>query len=142
MTKDVLIRIKGSHLMNEDQEMLELMVLGQYYFRNGKHFLVYDEVMEEGGKPVHNVVKITENLVEISKNGQVESKMRFEKDKKEMSRYVTPFGEIWMGLDTKKIQMQQEADSLQLEVQYALELNYEHTSDCTLCMEVSSVEGA
>ena len=70
MTKEVLIRISGSHYIESDPEadLLELIVPGEYYFRNGKHYLIYDEVMEENMAPVHNVVKIADKMMEITKN--------------------------------------------------------------------------
>ena len=49
MDKEVLIHVRGLQTMDADgeQEPLEIVVPGQYYFRNGSHYLRYEEVMEE-----------------------------------------------------------------------------------------------
>ena len=43
MDKEVLIHVRGLQTMDADgeQEPLEIVVPGQYYFRNGSHYLRY-----------------------------------------------------------------------------------------------------
>ena len=45
MDKEVLIHVRGLQTMDADgeQEPLEIVVPGQYYFRNGSHYLRYEE---------------------------------------------------------------------------------------------------
>ena len=49
MNKDVLIHVRGLQMMNvgDDQEPIEIIVPGQYYFRNGSHYLRYEEILDE-----------------------------------------------------------------------------------------------
>ena len=46
MDKEVLIHVRGLHMMEEDgeQEPVEIVVPGEYYFRNGSHYLRYEEI--------------------------------------------------------------------------------------------------
>ena len=45
MTKDVLLSIKGLQIgENEQNDTIEVISPGDYYFRNGKHFFMYEEV--------------------------------------------------------------------------------------------------
>ena len=49
MTKDVLLRIQGLQFLqeeNENPEPVEMITSGDYYKRNGKHYVLYDEEME------------------------------------------------------------------------------------------------
>ena len=47
MTKDVLLSIKGLQIgENEQNDTIEVISPGDYYFRNGKHFFMYEEVMD------------------------------------------------------------------------------------------------
>ena len=43
MQKEVLIHVRGLQMMDAqgDQEPIEIVVAGQYYFRNGSHYLRY-----------------------------------------------------------------------------------------------------
>ena len=56
MTKEVLLTISGLHyettgLVDEDEnenEPIEVITPATYYLKNGKHYVVYDEVVEIG----------------------------------------------------------------------------------------------
>ena len=50
MTKDVLVSISGLHTdvmqeTEEENEAIEVVNPANYYFRNGKHYIVYDETV-------------------------------------------------------------------------------------------------
>ena len=49
MNKDVLIHVRGLQMMETDdaQEPIEIVVPGQYYFRNGSHYLRYEEMLDD-----------------------------------------------------------------------------------------------
>ena len=51
MEKEVLIHVKGLHMMDtpEGDEPIEIVVPGEYYFRNGSHYLRYEEMLDEQG---------------------------------------------------------------------------------------------
>ena len=59
MDKNVLIHVRGLQMMEvgEEQEPIELVVPGQYYFRNGSHYLRYEEILDEGSEPTINYIK-------------------------------------------------------------------------------------
>ena len=41
-----------------------------------------------------------------------------------------------MGIDTRQIQMKEEEDRIQVEIDYELEMNYEHLADCNIKMNI------
>ena len=45
MTRGVLISISGSQCTNGEPEEIEMMVTGDYYEKNGKRYVVYEEIM-------------------------------------------------------------------------------------------------
>ena len=47
MTKEVLVKISGLQFAGEaENEPVEVITTGDYYKRNGKHYILYDEIME------------------------------------------------------------------------------------------------
>lgn len=100
MDKEVLIHVRGLQTMDADgeQEPLEIVVPGQYYFRNGSHYLRYEEVMEDFAEPTVNYIKISRKGMEVRKKGVVNVHMVFEQGKKNMTYYTTPYGTIEMGI--------------------------------------------
>ena len=70
MTKEVLLTISGLQMIEDGQsEPVELVTAGDYYFRNGKHYILYDEVTEGSSQHTRNVVKIGKERLEVSKKG-------------------------------------------------------------------------
>lgn len=46
MTKDVLVSVRGAHIADGETNNLEVITAGSYYFKNGKHYIIYDEILE------------------------------------------------------------------------------------------------
>lgn len=142
MTKDVLVKISGLHAMEQDNDQIEVITAGDYFLKNGKHYVVYEEAVEGFEENVRNTVKISDNKMEIRKQGAAMAQMIFEKDKKNLTRYVTPLGEMLVEITTNQIDMEEEEDSLKVCVNYALDINYQHVSDCKILLNISSREKA
>lgn len=145
MEKDVLISIRGlQYLMDEEsgeQEPVEVMTTGLYYKKNGHHFLIYDEATEGFDMMTHNMIKFTENALEVRKRGLIDVHMIFEEDKKNISFYHTPYGIINMGVAATKVRMKETPDQILLKAEYALDINDSYVGDCVIDIEVRPREG-
>ena len=96
--RDRLITIRGVHTVDEEDNDVEMIVRGDYYQKNGKHYVLYEELIEGFKEPVKNIIKITSTSMDITKKGTAITHMLFEKNRKNVSCYSTPFGEIVVGL--------------------------------------------
>lgn len=137
MEKEVLICVKGIHAMDENGERvpIEMVVPGEYYFRNGSHYLRYEEILEDSGEPTVNYVKISDKGLEVRKKGLVNVHMVFEPGKRNVSYYTTPFGTLKMGICATGVDVEQQENTLRVKANYSLDMNEEHASDCSLMIE-------
>ena len=144
MTKEVLVTISGLQIMSmaEDSEPVEVITAGDYYKKNNKHYVIYDEVTEGFDGTTKNIIKLQEDCVDITKRGITNVHMVFEKNKKNITCYQTPFGNLMLGIDAKNISIKEDEHDISVNVEYALELNYEHIADCTVKMAIQSKEGS
>ena len=141
MTKDVLLYIKGLQFEGEhDASDVEIVTPAEYYEKNGSHYVMYEEATEGFEEKIKNIIKWNGNTLELTKRGLVNVHMMFEEKKKNLTDYRTPFGSILVGIDTKKIRIQEEDARILVNVDYALEINYEHLSDCKISMKVQAKE--
>lgn len=139
MTKEVFVSISGLQFAKEEEnEPIEVITSGDYYKRNGKHYIIYEEVMEGGEQPTKNVIKLGDAFLDITKKGAANVHMMFEKDKKNVTYYYTPYGSLLIGIDAKKVDVQETEHSIDVRVDYALEVNYEHMADCSIKMNIQS----
>ena len=140
MTKNVIISITGLQFEAEVDEAIEVVSRGEYHFRNGKHFLTYEELMEEEAAVNRCVMKISESGVELTKHGVSNVHMLFEKGNTNLTYYNTPYGELLLTIITKDIQIVEEENHLSLVLHYNLDMNYQHVSECELRVEVEAIQ--
>ena len=140
MNKDVLIHVRGLQLMETDdeQEPIEIVVPGLYYFRNGSHYLRYEEMLDDSAQTTVNYIKMSSEGVEIRKQGQVNVHMVFEQGKKNKTFYNTPYGTLQMGIAATGLELKESEDDIQMKVDYALDMNEEHVADCYLTVQAQS----
>lgn len=139
MTKEVLVSISGLQYAEEmDNEPVEIITSGDYYRKNGKHYVIFEEVMEGFEETTKNIVKIGDEFLDITKRGTANVHMMFEKNKKNVTYYYTPYGSLLIGIEATKIDVKETEQDIHVTVDYALEVNYEHMADCTIKMNVKS----
>ena len=141
MDKNVLIHIRGLQMMEptDEQEPIELVVPGQYYFKNGSHYLRYEELKDEtSAEPTVNYIKISSKAVEVRKKGLVNVHMVFERGKKNMTYYSTPYGTVEMGIAATGVMIEESENGIDMKVDYALEMNEEYVADCYLTVSAQS----
>lgn len=140
MTKEVQLTITGLQAApGEEEDAVELVTTGEYYFRNRKHFLIYDEPVEGYEKPNHNMVKFAPGYLELTKKGVTESHMIFEIGKKHITPYHTPFGSLLLGLDAKRVDIMESDDYICVNAAYALDVNEEFLADCDICIKIKAL---
>lgn len=144
MNKDVLIHVRGLQMMETDdaQEPIEIVVPGQYYFRNGSHYLRYEEMLDDTAETTVNYIKMSPNGVEVRKQGQVNVHMVFEEGKKNKTFYNTPYGTLQMGISATGLELKESEDGIQMKVDYALDMNEEYVADCYLTVQAQSKDSA
>ena len=138
MTKDVLITIRGVHTLDHEDNDVEMIIRGDYYQKNGKHYILYEEILEGAEERVKNVIKISPSSMDIIKKGVTNSRMLFEKNKKNLSCYSTPVGNLLIGIQANHFYVEEQENSIKVNVDYSLDINYEHMSDCRICVDVQS----
>lgn len=142
MTKDVLITIAGMHTDAIDKGDLtdgpiEVVTPANYFCKNGKHYILFDEVAEGIPGVTKNKIKITgDQMIEIMKTGITNTHMVFEAEKEHLAGYKTPYGQLMMGIHTKNIEVTEEEDRICAEIQYNLSVNEEMIAECEIRMEI------
>ena len=139
MTKDVLITICGIQKRDgETDEPIETVTPGEYYFRNGKHYILYEEVQEGIAEVTKCMIKIGDDSVDLSKKGASGVHMIFQRDKKTRTSYQTPYGSLMLGFDSKMIRVLESEDMIHLNLEYDLEVEEEHLAEGSLTLKVQA----
>lgn len=148
MTQDVLLTISGLHDIAEleqegESEEIEVITPATYYWKNGKHYILFDEVVEGIPGVIKNKIKITgDETMEILKSGITNAHMVFEKNKSNLTYYETPYGQIHVGIHTRDVDVSVQDDLISVEVEYGLDINHEAQADCRISMNIRPKEDA
>lgn len=141
MTKDVLLSIKGLQFEGaNDISDLETITAAEYFKKNNNHYVIYEEATEGYRDRTKNIIKWNSETLDLTKRGLINVHMIFEEKKKNITDYRTPFGSILIGIDTHQIQVKEREKEIDVSVDYALEINYEHLADCKISMNVRAKE--
>lgn len=137
MKCEVIAAIRGlQFLEEEDGEQIEVITPAEYYLRNGAHYLIYEEVDEDNGARTKNMLKFKDHLLELTKKGAVNVHMIFEEQKKNITSYGTPFGNIMIGIDTSRVSMEEQENKIRIQAEYSMDVNYERLADCRIQVEI------
>ena len=140
MKKDVLIKIKG--VQQDDTGEInssETVAHGEYYFRNGSHYILYEETDEDSGGKVKSSLKLKGNTLELVKKGTVDSRMTFESGKSHTADYATPFGMLRMETVTSRILFSEREERFQIKAEYELWANGTFVSKCKLTIDLEPI---
>jgi len=144
MPEKILFRVRGLHALADDEEKkqdeIEVINVADYYYKDGAHYIHYEEIMDGTEGLTKNMVKVKPDKVEIIKKGAVRSHMVFESGKTNESLYYMPEGQLQMAVDTKSVEIREEENGLVVQIQYAMLMNYQKVADCDLTMAVERKE--
>lgn len=131
MNNEVLITIKGMQFGSDDaSESIADVYEGKFFEREGIKYLMYYENIEGTEQDTKCLIKIGINEVSVTKRGAVNVEMPFKVGRKQLTNYDTSFGGFTLGFKTKNITCQEAEESLTLDIDYKLEMNYEYLADC------------
>ena len=141
MTKEIILTISGLHATDgETDDPVEVITPAEYFFKNGKHYVIYDEVMEGIEGSVKSKIKFTENSVELMRTGAASTRMVFEEEKEHVALYHTPMGPLSISLYTEKLISSIEEEKIKLEIHYSLKAEEQVVTESSVIIEICPKE--
>ena len=138
MDRDVLVTISGIQRMGDPtgEEPVEVITPAQYFFKNGKHYVLYDEVQEGETKVTRNTLQFKDRYLSVTKHGAENVHMVIESEKQNVTYYHTPVGMLHISLDGQRVNVSDTEESISVDARYGLDINYEHVANCELKIDV------
>lgn len=144
MTRDIILSITGLQYQvgiggeGVEAAPVEVVTPASYYRKNGKHYVLYEEAEEGTREVTKSTIKINHEMVEVLKRGFTNVHMIFERNRKNMACYDTPFGNLLVGITAHKVDVRESEDNIDVEVDYSFDVNYSFLADCTINMNLKS----
>lgn len=139
MKKDVILTIKGAieNVDIEDADDVELITSGNYYEKNGKKYIIYEESEVTGfGEGIKTMLKIDGDKVTMTRGGERGTIMEFEAGKTHLGHYETPFGSFTVSTITDRLRVALKETSGEIDIDYFVDVNNVPQSKNSLSVKI------
>lgn len=137
MTKEVLLSIAGSQSLDIGSDSIEMVTVANYYKRNGRHFVLYDEVPEGEDSVIKNTLRFDETFFEMTKKGGVNAQLLFNPKQSNSTYYETMVGPMNMNITTMTYQLEEKEGYIEVYIKYVLEINYSYSSENEIWIRIA-----
>ncbi len=125
MIKDVIIDIKTEQTVDGNTDSIEFTTDGKFGVRDGSYFISYDEsqLLEVDGQIKTTVFIKPDNSVVMQRNGSYNSRMVIEKGVRNNCFYITPMGELLLGIFGEKVVADLTDNGGKISMNYTIDTN-------------------
>ena len=129
MDENVVIKISGLQIVENTGDNVEVIAKGKHYLKKDKHYLLYEEYENDENTKTSNMIKFNNDIVEITRKGQVDGKLIFQENQKKQSLYSTPMGDLLIEVLTKEIEVSDDDDDVNIKIKYQIHVDGNKVSD-------------
>lgn len=108
-----------------------------YYEKSGSCYILYEEPAQDSGTVTRSAIKLKGSVLEMTRRGEIHSRMIFEAGKSHLTDYFTPYGTLRMEILTKALEISRRDNGLEAVLDYTLYLDGQFLSDCKLTVSMN-----
>ena len=140
--KDVWISISNKQNDGREQGDSTLMfdTAGYYFFDDGVGVLSYQESELTGLEGTRTSVMVMPNQVVVDRDGMLTGRMVFREGVRDAVPYATPYGQMMLGIDTRKIRHNFNENGGDMEIDYVTDLGHAYVMKNKFRISVKEME--
>lgn len=139
MKKKAIITVK-SNVSAEDDDLIEVITVGDFYINDDGFKVVYDETKLSGMEGTRTTMLIHEDCFELIREGTTETRMEFKYKQSSTSLYKTPYGILDIDIETKKLCIDVNENGGKIETIYGLIVGDQQALKTNLNIEIKIKE--
>lgn len=143
MMKDVWISISNRQTGGpEEENTMVFDTAGHYFFDNGVGVLSYQESELTGLDGTRTSVMVMPDQVVVDRDGMLTGRMIFREGVRDSFPYSTPYGQMLLGIDTRRIRHHFDENGGDVEIDYVTDLAHTYVSKNKFRISVKEMEKA
>ncbi len=143
MMKDVWISISNRQSGGQEEEdTLVFNTAGHYFFDDGVGVLSYQESELTGLEGTRTSVMVMPNQVVVDRDGMLTGRMVFREGTRDSFPYNTPYGQMLLGIDTRRIRHNFNENGGDVEIDYVTDLANYYVTRNKFRISVKEMENA
>ncbi len=108
----------------------------EYFIKNDSHYILYEEHLDDAPEATKNIIKLKNNILELTKKGAANVHMVFEPGREHTTLYSTPFGTLPLGIRTDTVAGALAEDGLKILAEYSLTSQGVCVSRCKISIKI------
>ena len=122
---NVIISIRGQQAyQGADEESVELVTEGLLRPECGGYTLSYQESEVTGMAGTLTTFQIEKDCITLIRAGEVNSQMVFQEGRRHLSMYETPYGQLALGVNTRRMRADLNDKGGDIEIDYNIEIDH------------------
>ena len=121
---------------DNSNENIELITRGEFEYENSLFYIDYDESEATGLDGCHTNIEIGADYLSLSRTGNITTDMLYIQGRKTYSMYNTPFGQMMVGIYTKRLDIDIDEKGGDINIEYSIDLNDKPCGNNTLKINV------
>lgn len=113
---------------------------GEYYEKGEAHYCLYEEQPEGWDEPCKVMLKWKNNLLERHIRGEAASHLVFEQGRCHRNFYHTPFGDLTLETETRRLAITEERDAIFLVLEYDIRQDGQNVSENRMEIHIQGIE--
>lgn len=123
MSNNVIISVEGTQrFVGEEKQTVCIVTDGTMKTVGDTVYLSYEESEISGMEGTTTTFEVKQDHVVLRRTGAIESKMVFEKGKKDISLYNVGFGAMTIGVQARRLKNELGPEGGRLEISYGIEI--------------------
>lgn len=140
MNRDVEITVAGTQDDGSGNEIVTgCQAVGQYFERNGCRYVLYQEQDTESKAITANTLKARDNVLELSRRGNIHSRMVFEAGQTHPTDYATACGTLQLEVCTEDLTCLWAETEARIRITYRLSTAGEFLSRNRLVIKIRNI---
>lgn len=140
MMKDVWISISNRQSGDQEDNTMLFDTAGYYFFDDGVGVLSYQESELTGLEGTRTSVMVMPDQVVVDRDGMLTGRMIFREGMRDSFPYHTPYGQMMLGIDTRRIRHNFDENGGDVEIDYVTDLAHTCVSRNKFRISVKEME--
>lgn len=115
-------------------------VLGEYYAKGDAHYCLYEEQPEGWDEPYKVMLKWKDTVFERQIRGKTPSRMIFEPGKCHCDFYRTPYGDLLLETETRRLEITKQQDAFFLVLEYDIKQDGQTVSENRMEIRIHGID--
>lgn len=120
------------HNVEDGEDTIEHIMSGMCRKIGEYHYIRYEELQEGFTQKTDVLLKVKDGYLEMTKKGLINVHMLIASDTTSQTSYQTPFGQMLLQIQGRKIRVTETEEGLYIQAEYSIDLDKERLSDNAL----------